>query len=164
VRPYRVCFVCSGNICRSPTAEVVARQLVTAAGLAGQIEVDSAGTGVWHVGHDADARAIAALRRRGYPIRRHAAKQFRASDFADRDLVVALDSGHLRELRRLAPTAEDAAKVRLLRSFDPAADPADLDVPDPYYARATEFERVLELVEVSCHGLLADIRTELPTT
>lgn len=164
MRPYRICFVCSGNICRSPTAEVVTRQLVTAAGLAEQIEVDSAGTGGWHVGDDADGRAIAALRKRGYPIRGHAAKQFRASDFADRDLVVALDSGHLRELRRLAPTADDAAKVRLLRSFDPAADLTDLDVPDPYYAGAAEFERVLALVETSCHGLVADIRAELGTS
>jgi protein-tyrosine phosphatase len=162
VRRYRICFVCSGNICRSPTAEVVARQLIEAAGLSDQIEVDSAGTGGWHVGDDADARALAALRKRGYPISQHAAKQFQAADFADRDLVVALDSGHVRELRRLAPSAEDAAKIRLLRSFDPVADPVDLDVPDPYYARAREFERVLEMVEASCHGLIADVRTELP--
>ncbi|MEN3358182.1 MAG: low molecular weight protein-tyrosine phosphatase, partial [Mycobacteriales bacterium] len=80
-----------------------------------------------------------------------------------RDLVVALDSGHLRELRQLAQTPEDAAKVRLLRSFDPAADPADLDVPDPYYARAAEFDHVLDLVEASCRGLLAQIRADRPT-
>jgi protein-tyrosine phosphatase len=163
VRPYRVCFVCSGNICRSPTAEVVTRELVADAGLTDEVEVDSAGTGGWHVGDDADRRAIAALRHRGYPIRRHCARQFQPADFAERDLVVALDSGHLRELRQLAQTPEDAAKVRLLRSFDPAADPADLDVPDPYYARAAEFDHVLDLVEASCRGLLAQIRADRPT-
>jgi protein-tyrosine phosphatase len=163
VRPYRVCFVCSGNICRSPTAEIVTRQLVADAGLTDHVEVDSAGTGGWHVGDDADRRAIAALRRRGYPTGRHCARQFQPADFAERDLVVALDSGHLQELRQLAPTPQDAAKVRLLRSFDLAADPADMDVPDPYYAQAAEFDHVLDLVEASCRGLLAAIPAERPT-
>jgi len=162
VRPYRICFICSGNICRSPTAEIVTRHLAAAAGLADLVEVDSAGTGRWHVGDDADPRALTALRRRGYPIGRHCARQFQPADFAERDLVVALDSGHLRELRQLAPTREAAAAVRLLRSFDPAADPTDLDVPDPYYARAAEFDYVLDLVETSCRGLLAEIRADLP--
>jgi protein-tyrosine phosphatase len=157
VAPYRICFVCSGNICRSPTAEVVARRLVEQAGLDGQVAVDSAGTGDWHAGDDADPRAVAVLRRRGYPVDRHCARQFQPSDFAYRDLVVALDAGHLRALRQLAPTAQDAAKVRLLRSFDPAADPEDLDVPDPYYGRPAEFEHVLDVVEAGCRGLLAEL-------
>jgi protein-tyrosine phosphatase len=161
VPAYRICFVCTGNICRSPTAEIITRHLAEEAGLADQIHVDSAGTGDWHVGDDADTRALAALRRRGYQPRRHCARQFRPADFADRDLVVALDSGHLRALRQLARTPADAAKVRLLRSFDPAADPADLDVPDPYYARAAEFDRVLDLVESACRGLLSELRAEL---
>jgi protein-tyrosine phosphatase len=161
VRAYRVCFVCSGNICRSPTAEIVTRQLAAAAGLADQIVVDSAGIGGWHVGDDADPRTVTALRRRGYPVDRHCARQFRPADFADRDLVVALDSGHLRELRQLAATPEDLAKVRLLRSFDPAADPTDLSVPDPYYARTADFERVLDLIEAGCRGLLAELRAGL---
>jgi protein-tyrosine phosphatase len=168
VSPYRICFVCSGNICRSPTAEVVTRHLVAEAGLADQVSVDSAGTGDWHAGDDADPRTLAALRRRGYPAERHCARQFRPGDFAERDLVVALDAGHERALRRMAPTPEDAAKVRLLRSFDPAATvigrgggPADLDVPDPYYGRTTDFEQVLDVVEVACRGLVAEVTRTL---
>jgi protein-tyrosine phosphatase len=161
VPAYRICFVCSGNICRSPTAEIVTRHLAAAAGLADQVEVDSAGIGDWHAGDDADPRTVAALRRRGYPVRRHCARQFRPADFADRDLVVALDSGHLRALRQLARTPQEAAKVRLLRSFDPAADPADLDVPDPYYARSAEFDRVLDQIEAACRGLLSELPADL---
>jgi protein-tyrosine phosphatase len=155
---YRVCFVCSGNICRSPTAEVVLRRLVEEAGLAGVVQVDSAGTGSWHVGADADDRAVAALRRRGYPVRRHGARQVGAGDLARCDLLVALDTEHAEELRRLATTQEQAAKVRLLRSFDPAADPGDLDVPDPYYAGRRTFDHVLDLIEAGCSGLLAEIQ------
>jgi protein-tyrosine phosphatase len=118
---YRVCFVCTGNICRSPSAEVVLRRLLAEAGLDGQVTVDSAGLGDWHVGEGADRRTVAALSRRGYDARQHCARQFRAADFAERDLVVALDAGHLRELRALAPTAADRDKVRLLRSYDPEA-------------------------------------------
>jgi low molecular weight protein-tyrosine phosphatase len=161
--PYRVCFVCSGNICRSPTAEAVLRRQLGEAGLAGQVAVDSAGLGDWHVGESADRRSAAALRQRGYPAWEHRARQFRSSDFADRDLVVALDAGHQRGLRALAPTAADRDKVRLLRSYDPAAAAGrgELDVPDPYYGGEDGFERVLDLVEAACRGLLAEVRARL---
>jgi protein-tyrosine phosphatase len=161
--PFRVCFVCSGNICRSPTAEAVLRRQVTEAGLDGQVVVDSAGLGDWHVGADADHRAAAALRQRGYPAWEHRARQFQASDFAERDLVVALDSGHERSLRALAPTAADRDKVRLLRSYDPeaATGRGELDVPDPYYGNAAGFEHVLDLVEAACRGLLTEVRARL---
>ena len=158
--PFRVCFVCSGNICRSPTAEAVLRRQLAEAGLAERVEVDSAGIGDWHVGRGADHRAAVALRQRGYPAWEHRARQFQPSDFGDRDLVVALDAGHERILRRLAPTAADRAKVRLLRSYDPAAD-GQLDVPDPYYGGPDGFERVLDLVEAACRGLVADVRAQL---
>lgn len=155
---YRVCFVCTGNICRSPMAESVFRARVEEAGLDGLVEVDSAGTGGWHEGDGADPRTVAVLEEHGYDSA-HTARQFQASWFSRLDLVIALDSGHLKALRRLAPTPEDAEKVRLLRSYDPAADD-DLDVPDPYYGGTEGFQTVLEMVEAASDGLLAAVREQ----
>ncbi|MCX4714692.1 low molecular weight protein-tyrosine-phosphatase [Streptomyces virginiae] len=155
---YRVCFVCTGNICRSPMAESVFRAHVAADGLAALVEVDSAGTGGWHEGDGADPRTVSVLEAAGYE-QDHRARQFRSSWFARLDLVIALDAGHLRDLRALAPTAQDAAKVRLLRSYDPAASAAETDVPDPYYGPLDGFEECLELVEAASPGLLDAVRT-----
>lgn len=156
---YRVCFVCTGNICRSPMAESVFRARVEEAGLDSQVEVDSAGTGGWHEGDGADPRTVSVLEENGYGSE-HTARQFQGSWFARLDLVIALDSGHLKALRRLAPTAEDAAKVRLLRSYDPAAGD-DLDVPDPYYGGRDGFEECLEMVEAASPGLLTAVREHM---
>lgn len=162
--PFRVCFVCTGNICRSPMAEHVFRARVEEAGLGGLVVADSAGTGSWHEGDGADHRTVSVLRSAGYG-HEHVARQFQPEWFAGLDLVVALDGGHLRALRRLAPTPEDAAKVRLLRSWDPAvagsADSAALDVPDPYYGGMDGFELCLEMCEAAADGLLADVRDAL---
>jgi protein-tyrosine phosphatase len=156
---YRVCFVCTGNICRSPMAESVFRARVAEAGLDGLVEVDSAGTGGWHEGEGADPRTVTVLRENGYDAG-HTARQFDPSWFARLDLVIALDAGHLRALRRLAPTEQDADKVRLLRSYDPAADD-DLDVPDPYYGGADGFDECLEMVEAASTGLLVAVREQV---
>ncbi|MFJ9894084.1 low molecular weight protein-tyrosine-phosphatase [Streptomyces sp. NPDC091280] len=156
---YRVSFVCTGNICRSPIAESVFRARVEEAGLGDRIEVESAGTGGWHEGDGADPRAVAVLAEHGYDTN-HVARQFQASGFARLDLVVALDSGHRKTLRHLAPTEQDAEKVRLLRSYDPAAGD-DLDVPDPYYGALDGFEECLEMVEAASEGLLAAVREEV---
>ncbi|MBX9397976.1 low molecular weight phosphotyrosine protein phosphatase [Streptomyces sp. TRM72054] len=156
---YRVCFVCTGNICRSPMAESVFRARIAQAGLDGRVEVDSAGTGGWHEGEPADPRTVAVLREHDYGSE-HIARQFQPSWFSRLDLVIALDSGHLKALRRLARTEQDAAKVRLLRSYDPAAGD-DLDVPDPYYGGRDGFEECLEMVEAASTGLLAAVREHL---
>ncbi|WP_328426163.1 low molecular weight protein-tyrosine-phosphatase [Streptomyces sp. NBC_00443] len=156
---YRVCFVCTGNICRSPMAESVFRARVAEAGLDGLVEADSAGTGGWHEGDRADPRTVSVLEEHGYD-GGHTARQFQPSWFARLDLVIALDAGHLKALRRLAPTPEDAAKVRLLRSYDPAAGD-DLDVPDPYYGAMDGFEECLEMVEAASTGLLTAVREQV---
>ena len=160
---YRVCFVCSGNICRSPMAEAVFRDRLAEAGLDGRVEVSSAGTGGWHVGDPADPRTAAVLDEAGYELA-HTARQFEPEWFDRHDLVIALDEGHERELRALARGRADPAKVRLLRSYDPAASETDaygLDVPDPYYGGARGFEECLRLVEAAVPGLLAAVEAEL---
>jgi protein-tyrosine phosphatase len=156
----RLLFVCMGNICRSPTAEAVMRDLVRREGLDGTVEIDSAGTGAWHVGNPPDRRSTAAARRRGI-VMQGAARQVAAADFDTHDLLLAADAQNVAELRAVAADAEAAAKVRLLREFDPeAVASGDLDVPDPYYGGPGGFEHVLDLVDRACRGLLDTLRAE----
>jgi protein-tyrosine phosphatase len=154
----RILFVCLGNICRSPTAEAVMAHLVREAGLEQEIEIESAGTGDWHAGKQPDARATAAAGARGFAMRSVA--QQVGADFFDRfDLLIAMDRENAANLRRLAPDAEAAAKIHLLREFDPgSAGAPDLDVPDPYYGGTDGFDHVLDLVEAACAGLLDELR------
>jgi len=151
-----VSFVCMGNICRSPTAEAVMRHLVRQVGLESAIEIDSAGTGAWHVGESRDERSHSVGLRRGMPLSGEA-RQFRPSDFARFDYVLALDRENFADLVRLAPDAESRAKVHLLREFDPDS-PPDADVPDPYYGNVDGFERVFDICEAACRGLLDHVR------
>ena len=146
-----------GNICRSPTAEGMMRHLLLEAELDSQIEVDSAGTGAWHVGERADPRARAAARRRGIELH-SIARQVTLDDLDGFDLILAADAENERELLRLAgDDPERRAKVHRLREFDPV-ESGDLDVPDPYYGGADGFDQVLDIVDASCRGLLAEIR------
>ncbi|HLM84661.1 MAG TPA: low molecular weight protein-tyrosine-phosphatase [Solirubrobacteraceae bacterium] len=161
--PTRLLFVCLGNICRSPTAEGVMRALVQREGLAESIQLDSAGTGAWHVGSRPDARARQAAQARGITLE-GSARQIRAEDFLEFDLLVAMDAENLRDLRRLALGEDGRAKVRRLREFDPvSAAIGDLDVPDPYYGADGGFDRVFELVQAACEGLLEHVRAGLHT-
>ncbi|QTV80527.1 low molecular weight protein-tyrosine-phosphatase [Microbacterium sp. NIBRBAC000506063] len=153
--PFRVVFVCTGNICRSPMAEVVFRDLAEHQGLGSEIVSRSAGTGDWHVGERADQRTLDALLRRGYDGSHHRAKQFSAASFAENDLIVALDRTHERILREWARTEEDEGKVILLLSFDHDAE--DLDVPDPYYADTETFDEVLGMIERASRGLFRQL-------
>lgn len=135
------------------------RALVLDAGLTGEIQLDSAGTGSWHLGSPPDPRASAAARSRGIVLE-GSGRQVKDDDFKDFDLIIAMDSSNLRELRGLASGEDERAKVRLLREFDPASSgAADLDVPDPYYGAPGGFDEVLDLVQAACQGLLDQIRT-----
>ncbi|MFP5020434.1 low molecular weight protein-tyrosine-phosphatase [Pseudonocardia phyllosphaerae] len=142
-----VCFVCSGNICRSPIAEKMLASEVEAMGLSDRVRVTSAGTGHWHVGESMDARSAEILDEHGYDTA-HAARQV-DSEILGADLLVALDGEHLRWLQRSVP---EPNRVRLLRSFDPsAADGAE--VPDPYYGGPDGFTEVYEMVDAALPGL-----------
>ncbi len=154
-----VLFVCLGNICRSPTAEGVMRALVREAGLQDRIELDSAGTGGWHVGDSPDARATEAAGRRGIALE-GAARKVRPRDFEEFDLILAMDANNLRDLQRMAPDDRAREKVRLLREWGRAGSQSDgdLDVPDPYYGGPGGFDRVLDLVQASCASLLQQLQ------
>ena len=151
----RICFVCMGNICRSPTAEGVMRHLVRQAGLDDHLVLDSAGTGGWHAGELPDPRSRQAASRRGYVLE-HRARQFTAADLARFDLVLAMDRDNLAHLEQLA-AGRQAPPIRLLRVFEPGA-PEGAEVPDPYGGLGNDFELVLDICERACAGLLAHVR------
>ncbi len=133
------------------------RHVVAEAGMQDEVELDSAGTGSWHVGSAPDERASAAARGRGVTLA-GAARQVRPQDLEDFDLILAMDRANLRDLIALADDEADG-RIRLLREFDPAsAGSGDLDVPDPYYGASGGFEEVFDLVEAACRGLLEEIR------
>lgn len=157
---FRVCFVCSGNICRSPMAEVVFRELAVKAGIGDRIASSSAGTGDWHVGEPADRRTVAALHRRGYDGATHRARQFDPDWFDHLDLVVALDHSHSRILGNWAATPDNRAKIALLMDFAPGRSET-LDVPDPYYSDDAMFDSVLDLIERACAGLVHQLEPAL---
>jgi len=156
----RVLFVCTGNICRSPTAEGVFRRLVADAGLADRIEADSAGTHGYHVGEPPDPRTQAAAAARGYDLSTLRARRVIREDFQRYDVILAMDRDHHDILTRLAPSGA-AHKVRMLMEFGRRS--ALPEVPDPYYGAADGFEVVLDLVEDAAAGLLEILRSELGT-
>lgn len=148
----RVCFVCLGNICRSPTAEGVFAHLVERAGLSHLFEIDSAGTGSWHVGELPDARTRAHAKTRGLNLTMRA-RHFTSDDFDAFDHIVVMDHSNRDNVLRLAPNDAAAAKVSLLRAHDPAS-PPDAEVPDPYHGGPAGFDEVLDLCFAACAGLL----------
>jgi protein-tyrosine phosphatase len=163
--PIGICVVCTGNICRSPMAEVVLRQLADRQTLGDRLRLSSAGTGPWHDGEPMDPRAAAALAAAGYDDHRHAARQFVARQFDARwvdelDLLVALDRRHQQTLRSLTAGRLSDDRIVLLRSFDRTAGGA-VDVPDPYYGGAAEFEACLAMIEAAGRGLVQALRTSL---
>ena len=150
--PLRVLMVCMGNICRSPTAHGVFEKMVAQAGLAGRIEVDSAGTHDYHVGRPPDERAQQHAARRGYDLSAQRARQLKAQDFDDFDLVLVMDDANQHAARALCPPGQ-RHKLRRLTGF--CTRHRASEVPDPYYGGAAGFEAVLDLVEDACDGVLA---------
>jgi len=149
-----VLFVCLGNICRSPAGEGVLKKLVTDRGLRDRVRVDSAGTIGYHAGSPADARMRRVASQRGYRLDGRA-RQFTSADFERFDLIVAMDSDNLDDLREQATLPHHHAKLRLLSDFLPAD--ASRDVPDPYYGGVEGFEEVLDMVEQACDGILGEL-------
>lgn len=150
MKPVRVLFVCLGNICRSPLAEGVLREAANRKGLAWALEVDSAGTGAWHIGDPPDRRSIEAARRHGIDISALRGRQVAAADFNDFDLILAMDENNVRALKRLAPEGT-VEKVHLFLDY---ASGDDRDVPDPYYEGAEAFEALYQMLEAGCSSLL----------
>jgi len=150
-----VIFVCLGNICRSPLAEGIFLHLVDEAGLAERFEVDSAGTGAWHVGEVPDARASMVASQHGVELESRA-RQLTEGDLQRFDHVIAMDHENLRNIERLAHATGSEADVELLRKYDSEGEGDE--VPDPYYGGASGFENVYEMVHRSCRALLSELR------
>lgn len=158
--PYRIALVCLGNICRSPIAHVVLSKALERAGLDDRVEVDSSGTGDWHLGHPMDRRAAAALAEAGYDGSAHRAQQFTEDWFDEHDVILAMDDSNFRDIAALAPDPETAhERVHMFREFDPQGGYGDLEVPDPYYGAEENFSEVLKIVERTADGL-AEALTE----
>lgn len=151
----RVLFVCMGNICRSPTAEGVFKRLAEAEGLADEVAVDSAGTHGYHLGEPPDRRTQEAARRRGYDLSCQRARRLAPADFADFDLILAMDRENLEILMRLCPEPY-RSKVGLFMTYARNFD--EREVPDPYFGGAEGFERVLDMVEDAARGLVQALR------
>jgi protein-tyrosine phosphatase len=158
-KSFEICFVCLGNICRSPLAEGVFQTLINDQGLENQIIVHSAGTGGWHVGASPDARMQATARNKGIKLTSRA-QQIEAGDIRRFDLVLAMDRSNLETMQYLCSPEIAAKKLRLFRSFDPEAD-GDMDVPDPYYGRDDGFEHVFQIVHRTCPPILEYVKSQM---
>jgi protein-tyrosine phosphatase len=154
----KVLMVCLGNICRSPTAHGVLEKLIKNKELPDKVQVDSAGTGSYHLGEHPDPRSITAAEKRGYNLHNQVARQVQSSDFKEFDYILAMDTKNLEHLRRIAPV-HSRAKLKLLLDYAPGSIES---VPDPYFGEeASGFELVLDLVEVACANLLQEIEQQL---
>ena len=153
-----ICFVCLGNICRSPLAEGVFKSLIQQEGLQEEIRVSSAGVGSWHIGELPDERMLQTAQKNGIQLTSRA-RQFQPEDFEETDLILAMDRSNLTALEQMCPSPVAIEKIRLFRFFDPLAE-GDLDVPDPYYGGNQGFDNVFEMVNRTCPMILDFIRKE----
>lgn len=154
----RVLMVCTGNICRSPTAEGVLRHKLADAGLDGRVTVDSAGTSDYHIGDPPDPRAISQARLRGYELSDLRARPLRPSDFEDFDLLLCMDHGHRKRLTGMCP-ADQQARIRMFLEFSEAAEGRE-EVPDPYTGGIADYDFALDLIEPGIEGLIAALKRD----
>lgn len=156
--PYKLIFVCLGNICRSPTGEGVFQQLVKDRDLQSYFRVDSAGTSAFHIGEPANSKSQWTANQHGVKLHSRASK-FTAGDLTEYDLILAMDHENLENINRLDKNGEYSDKVKLLREFDPY--PEDGTVPDPYYGGMQGFENVFQIVKRSCESLLDELEKQI---
>lgn len=157
--PYRIAFVCLGNICRSPIAHVVLERRLADAGLDDRVVVTSAGTGGWHTGEPMDRRAASVLSASGYDPSRHIARRFSTDWYAENDLLLAMDASNYADMADLAPDVESLPKLRMFRDFDPEATEHDNEVPDPWYGGNQGFADVLAMVERTADALVRHVKS-----
>lgn len=161
---YRIVTVCTGNICRSPMAEIMLNRAFEEAGLDDDVMVDSAGTTGWEVGNPIDERAAAKLTELGLTSETHRARKFDPIWYAERDLILALDVDHYEDLKLEAPDAESRGRVRMLREFDPstAGTPiSELGIYDPWYGDSADFEATWQMIHDAVPGIVQFVLEEL---
>ncbi|MEX1011046.1 MAG: low molecular weight protein-tyrosine-phosphatase [Balneolaceae bacterium] len=156
--PYKICFVCLGNICRSPTGEGIFQHLVRQEGLSTFFYIDSAGTAAYHVGEPANSKSRATAEENGIELHSKA-RRFEAADLREFDLVVAMDQSNLRDIKDLDSGGTFRDKIRLMRDFDPQSE--SRDVPDPYYGGIDGFQDVFFIVYRSCEVLLNELKESI---
>ena len=161
-RPYRIITVCTGNICRSPMAEIMLAAAFRASGLSDEVSVDSAGTTGYEVGRPIDQRAARRLAITKLSSQHHVAREWQAGWFRERDLILALDIDHYAWLRDAAPDQESMDKVRMLRSFDPkvaSKDLLDQGIEDPWYGGQADFDVVWHQIQTALPGIIEHVRS-----
>lgn len=158
--PFRICFVCLGNICRSPTAEGVFQHLVNERGLGSYFYIDSAGTSAFHIGEKANSKSRKVAAENGVELKSRARK-FERDDLEEFDLILAMDSENFRNINEMDPKKSYSNKIKKMRDFDPS--PGDGDVPDPYYGGMGGFQNVYDVVYRSCENLLDELEEKIQT-
>lgn len=156
--PFKICFVCLGNICRSPTAEGIFQHLVNERGLQSYFYIDSAGTSAYHIGESANSRSRKVAQKHGIELRSKARK-FTSGDLDDFDLILAMDHENLRNIRQLDTHDTFSHKIKLMRDFDPT--PGDGAVPDPYHGGMDGFQHVFDVLKRSCENLLDELEERI---
>ena len=156
--PYKICFVCLGNICRSPTAEGIFQHLVNQRGLQSYFYIDSAGTSAYHIGEPANSKSQWVANQQGVKLHSKA-RRFEPADLEEFDLILAMDSENYSNIIRLDKNGSDAEKIKMMRDFEPKPD--SRDVPDPYYGGMDGFQNVFDVIMRSCEGLLDEIEERI---